>query len=386
MRNLFIDVRHSFFVSKESGKFNGGNNYSKRVIKLLADNVGNDTAIVLICTAETIDYIKKEISDNITEYLTVNDLSEIDAVENDIYFTPQCDDSLTYKTELSKFKKKNPNTKIYITVHDRRHLENLYDKYDHLLKTGIKGNTIALTAGRCLNALLKENSIKKSVRNADKVFTVSNYSMQALLEYKKLKYINWFYQGIYNYTEQTGQCEDYLLFVSSGRPEKNLIRALLAFEMYVKNSGNRTIKFKCVGITAELISKLESKLSLDYEICEKQILFYNYVSQEELDDLYASCRFLVFVSKSEGFGLPVLEAALKCKPILASNRTSIPEVIGAAGVYVDPFNIQSICNGIEFLMDDNTYREQVSFISEKREILKRQIELDSKILVREILR
>ena len=385
MKTLFVDVRHSFSVSKQSGKFNGGNNYSKRAIKLLSDNAGTDTEITLICTTDTIEYIKDEINDERIEYLSVNDLSEIEATENDIYYTPQCDDSLRYKNELRKFKKKNPNIRIYITVHDRRHQLTSYDKYDVLLKEGIKSNPFVLMTGRYMNSLLKENSVKYSVSIADKVFTVSNYSMQSILNYKKIKYINWFYQGIYNYNEKSGQCEDYLLFVSAGRPEKNLIRALLAFEMYVKNSGNKTIKIKCVGIATELKPKLRSKLGLDDDICEKQILFYNYVSQEELEDLYANCRFLVFVSKSEGFGLPILEAALKCKPILASNRTSIPEVIGAAGVYVDPFNIKSICNGIEFLMDDNIYKEQVSFISEKREILKQQIELDSKIFVREIM-
>ena len=385
MKTLFVDVRHSFSVSKQSGKFNGGNNYSKRAIKLLSDNAGTDTEITLICTTDTIEYIKDEINDERIEYLSVNDLSEIEATENDIYYTPQCDDSLRYKNELRKFKKKNPNIRIYITVHDRRHQLTSYDKYDVLLKEGIKSNPFVLMTGRYMNSLLKENSVKYSVSISDKVFTVSNYSMQSILNYKKIKYINWFYQGIYNYNEKSGQCEDYLLFVSAGRPEKNLIRALLAFEMYVKNSGNKTIKIKCVGIATELKPKLRSKLGLDDDICEKQILFYNYVSQEELEDLYANCRFLVFVSKSEGFGLPILEAALKCKPILASNRTSIPEVIGAAGVYVDPFNIKSICNGIEFLMDDNIYKEQVSFISEKREILKQQIELDSKIFVREIM-
>ena len=138
MKTLFIDVRHSFSVSKESGKFNGGNNYSKKAIKILADNAGADTAITLICTAETIEYIKNEINNERLEYLDLNDLSELEATEHDIYYTPQCDDSLGYKKELIKFKKNNPNTRIFITVHDRRHLNNLYDKYDHLLKKGIQ--------------------------------------------------------------------------------------------------------------------------------------------------------------------------------------------------------------------------------------------------------
>lgn len=384
MKKLFIDVRHSFSVSKQSGKFNGGNNYSKRVIKLIAENSGSDNVIVLICTADMTEYVKKEINEERVEYISVADLSEIDANENDIYYTPLLDDSLNYKKELVKFKKKNPNTRIYMTVHDRRHNEVNFDKYDGLLKTGIKSNSLVLYLGRYLNALLKDNSIKKSVSIADKVFTVSNYSMQSLKKYKKIKYINWFYQGIYQWEEKSGQCENYLLFVSAGRSEKNLIRAILAFEMYVKKSGNDNVKLKCVGISEKISSKLKAKLHLDNNICENQIIFVNYVSQEELDNLYSNCRFLVFVSKSEGFGLPVLEAALKCKPVLASNITSIPEVIGAAGVYVDPFNIHSICDGIEFLMNENNYREQVLYIKEKKEILHRQVELDNKIFVREI--
>ena len=84
VKTLFIDVRHSFSVSKESGKFNGGNNYSKRVIKLLADNAGTDTVITLICVAKIIEYIKNEMNDERIEYLAVNDLFEIKAEENDI--------------------------------------------------------------------------------------------------------------------------------------------------------------------------------------------------------------------------------------------------------------------------------------------------------------
>lgn len=385
MKNLFIDVRHSFSISKKSGKFNGGNNYSKRVIKLLLDYYDSDTKMMLICTDEVIEHVKKEINDKKFVYVTVDRLADINAKENDIYYTPLLDDSLSYKKELIDFKKKNPKVKVYITIHDRRHLENWYDKYDGLLKNGMKSNPVVLAAGRFFHSIFIENSMKKSISIADKIFTVSNYSMQSLLNYKKIKYINWFYQGIYNYSEETAQSEDYLLFVSAGRPEKNLIRSLLAFEMYVKKSGNTSIKLLCVGVTKEIELRLKSKLKFDNKIFGNQIIFLDYVSHEKLNDLYAKCRFLVFVSKSEGFGLPVLEAALKCKPVLASNRTAVPEVIGAAGIYVDPFDVQSICNGIEFLMNENNYKEQILYMTEKKEILKQQIELDSKILVKEIL-
>ena len=72
MKNLFIDVRHSFSISKKSGKFNGGNNYSKRVIKLLLDYYDSDTKMMLICTDEVIGHVKKEINDKKFVYVTVD--------------------------------------------------------------------------------------------------------------------------------------------------------------------------------------------------------------------------------------------------------------------------------------------------------------------------
>lgn len=386
MCSIYIDVRHSFSVSGKSGKYNGGNNYSKRVIGILADCCASDERLILICTVSTLDSVRMEIDNDRLEYISTENLADIHAGDDDKYYTPQMNDSPSYKRELERFKKKNPNVKIYITIHDRRHMDNWFDRYDSLLRSGIKRIPFVYTAGKLARSVLIENALRGTVRIADKVFTVSNYSMQSLVHYKRIRHIKWFYQGIYRcHDSRKLSCGNYMLFVSGGRPEKNLIRTLLAFEEYVKQSGNDSVKIICTGISAERKQELASKLKLDPQISKNQIDFRGYVSQEQLDSLYEGCRFLIFTSKSEGFGLPVLEASLRYKPVLASNRSAIPEVIGAAGTYVNPYDISAICEGIAYLMDDDNYQKVVSDLQTKKEILQRQIELDDLILAREIL-
>lgn len=386
MQKIYIDTRHSFSVSSKTGKFNGGNNYSKRIIRLIIDKNCENVKIVLICSHDSLEYVKTEFKDSQVELLSVCCLSEIVVSENDVYFTPMLDDSRAFSKELRSFKIKNPKARIYMTIHDRRHMENWYDKYDGILKDGIKRNPLLLAIGRFLHALNIECAIKESIQLSDKVFTVSNYSMQKIIKTSKVKNISWFYQGVYGYDEnpQTPS-DDFILFVSAGRSEKNLIRSLYAFEKYVKSTGNRYTKLRCTGISAEKKELLKKKLMICTDIFDEQIEFMGYVSQEKLNSLYQNCKFLLFASKNEGFGLPVLEAALHYKPVVASNRSSIPEVLGATALYVDPYDIESISKGIEQMMEDDVYNFKKEIIEKKRKILLKQIQLDTEILLEEIL-
>lgn len=390
MKNVYIDVSHSFCVSSQSGQFNGGNNYSKRIIELLLKNAKiYMIKPFILCMRRGSPFLKELFGAFEVEYIELDRISSLKVNEGDVYYNPLMDDSISFAKDICKFRMLNHGVKIYLTIHDRRHVENWYDKYDGLLKNGIKRNAIILAIGRAVHALEIEAALKKSVSIADKIFTVSNYSMQSLLSYKKIKYINWFYQGVYGYESgaevEVNKAEDYLLFVSAGRPEKNLIRTLIAFEKYVNKSCNKKIKLKCVGISVEMKERLREKLRIDANIWSDQIEFLGYVPLEVLNDLYRKCRFLVFTSKNEGFGLPVLEATLYNKPVLASNISSIPEVIGATAVYVNPFDVNSICDGINKLMDDNFYNYNLEIIKKKRRQIIERIDLDTELLIHEIL-
>ena len=93
---------------------------------------------------------------------------------------------------------------------------------------------------------------------------------------------------------------------------------------------------------------------------EERVSLLGYVSDEELDRLYREAACLVYISLYEGFGLPPLEVMVHGMPVVASNRSSIPEVVGDAGILVDPENLAEIADAVLRLLHDQTFRDQLS--------------------------
>lgn len=93
---------------------------------------------------------------------------------------------------------------------------------------------------------------------------------------------------------------------------------------------------------------------------EGRVSLLGYVSDEELDQLYREAACLVYISLYEGFGLPPLEVMVHGMPVVASNRSSIPEVVGDAGILVDPENLDEIADAVLRLLHDQAFRHQLS--------------------------
>jgi glycosyltransferase involved in cell wall biosynthesis len=86
------------------------------------------------------------------------------------------------------------------------------------------------------------------------------------------------------------------------------------------------------------------------------IRFTGYVADEQLNALYSGAICFVYPSYFEGFGLPILEA-MKCgTPVIAGNRTSIPEVAGEAALLFDPFDVHSLVAALKRVLNDSEYR------------------------------
>ena len=75
--------------------------------------------------------------------------------------------------------------------------------------------------------------------------------------------------------------------------------------------------------------------------------------------LYRRALFYVFPSLYEGFGLPPLEAMSHSCPVVSSNQASLPEVIGDAALYFDPYNQADMLSKLEFLFENEDYRQQL---------------------------
>jgi glycosyltransferase involved in cell wall biosynthesis len=88
----------------------------------------------------------------------------------------------------------------------------------------------------------------------------------------------------------------------------------------------------------------------------EEMVFTGYVPDEVLKTLYQGAKAFVYPSLIEGFGLPILEAMAYGTPVIGSNRTSIPEVIGEAGIIVDPDNAEQIADAILLLLKDEMLR------------------------------
>ena len=136
----------------------------------------------------------------------------------------------------------------------------------------------------------------------------------------------------------------YILCVTNPKIHKNLPRFLQAWEEF-KRIDHKNYQLVVVSSMAPWLSeRLKGGLN--------EVRVLSGISDEDLRSLYQDCDFLAFPSLSEGFGLPAVEAMSVGKPVLAANTTSLPEVVGEAGLLCDPFSIEDMARKISVLVND----------------------------------
>jgi glycosyltransferase involved in cell wall biosynthesis len=148
----------------------------------------------------------------------------------------------------------------------------------------------------------------------------------------------------------------YFIFVGAFNPRKNISRLLQAFDLFKKKTQSET-KLVVVGEkmygTSQILKILKS---LEFQ---DDVVFTGRLQVERLNKVIGSAIAMTYVSYYEGFGIPLLEA-MRCDiPIVASNCTSLPEVAGDAAIYVDPFSIESIAEGMSRIDSDESLRSQL---------------------------
>jgi hypothetical protein len=150
----------------------------------------------------------------------------------------------------------------------------------------------------------------------------------------------------------------YLIYPANFWEHKNHKMLLVAFSMYVRRNPAVGLKLVLTGAPGAQQNRIEEavrKMGL-----EDSVRFLGFLPDAQFSALLQCCLALIFPSLFEGFGLPTLEAMDRGKPVLCSNVTSLPEVVGEAAIFFDPRKPKEIVNAIEVIVTDASRREELT--------------------------
>jgi len=163
--------------------------------------------------------------------------------------------------------------------------------------------------------------------------------------------------------KRLGVEDNFILFVGTVEPRKNLITLVRAFDELM-----RTTDLRPQLVVAGQKGWLTDNLYADVEQSEikNRILFTGYVSDDDLAALYSSCTVSVYPSLYEGFGLPPLEAMACGAPVITSRIPVIMETASGAARLVEPTNLQELTTALVELLRDQKAREHYASVGQQR--------------------
>jgi alpha-1,3-rhamnosyl/mannosyltransferase len=145
----------------------------------------------------------------------------------------------------------------------------------------------------------------------------------------------------------------YILYLGTLEPRKN-ISALLEAYSFLPKKTQASFPLILAGGKGWLMDNLEDEIRR-LDIASRTVLT-GYVPRKDLPALYSGAAVFVYPSLYEGFGLPPLEAMACGTPVITSNVSSFPEVVGDAGIMVDPYDVKRLRDEIERVLEDSSLR------------------------------
>ncbi len=207
----------------------------------------------------------------------------------------------------------------------------------------------------------------RRIKYADEILVVSNNTKQDLIkllniEQEKIKIITLgckiIEDDLYNLNEPStiNFNQEYFYYMGDMRINKNLYNAISAFQLYLLETNKDTYFYIAgsQGFEFENLKQLVKHLSL-----EKRVIFLGYISDSEKRKLIENGKALFFVSQYEGFGIPIIEAAICGTPFITSNTSSMKDLGKGSQLLVDPQNVQQIAQALIKLEDQSVYEQEV---------------------------
>jgi len=217
--------------------------------------------------------------------------------------------------------------------------------------------------------------VPKTVQRADRIIAVSESTKRDVQEFFEIpeEKISVVYEGVlyerFNTTNkeeieklraQFGITGNFLLFVGTLEPRKNLIRLLEAFYLLLERSSGfkDSVQLVVTGAKGWLYDSIFEEV--ESRKFGQRVIFTGYLNAAEIAALYVNAYAFVYPSLYEGFGLPVLEAMAAGTPVITSNVSSMPEIAGSAALLLDPIDIEGLSSAIERVLGDPELRSELS--------------------------
>lgn len=211
--------------------------------------------------------------------------------------------------------------------------------------------------------------VPRSVQRADHVIAVSEATRQDLIELYQTppEKISVLYHGVtpdfkpvlepdklsgvrqkYNLGQQP-----FILSVGTIQPRKNYRRLIQAFATL-----DPALALVIVGSKGWNYADVLAEIT--HQNLAKRVHLLGFVADADLPALYSAANLFVYPSLYEGFGLPVLEAMACGTPVVASNQSALPEVVGEAGLLVDPADIEAMAAAMAHVLSDTGLRQTLA--------------------------
>jgi len=213
---------------------------------------------------------------------------------------------------------------------------------------------------------IERKTLKKAAKKAKYIFAVSNSTskdIKKMFDIEKKKIIVTHCSADQDFRviplkeskkviKELGINKKFILAVGTLEPRKNLIRLIRAFNNLSRN--NFSTHLVIVGGKGWQYKDIYKE-----SLQNKRINFLGYVKRSELVALYNQAEIFVFPSLYEGFGIPPLEAMQCGCPVITSDTSSLPEVVGKAAITVNPKNIREITGAIEKLLENEELHSEL---------------------------
>ena len=152
----------------------------------------------------------------------------------------------------------------------------------------------------------------------------------------------------------------YLLSLSTLEPRKNLAHTIRSFAAIVQSNAAPGLHLVLAGGKGWLFDDIIYEIKLAGTAVRDRIILTGFVEDTDLAPLYSGATAFVFPSLYEGFGLPPLEAMQCGTPVITSNTSSLPEVVGDAGIMLDPKDQDGLCQAMLDVYNKPELRSQMS--------------------------